>query len=277
LTSAAGRLKARREKTIFREHVMTRILRAGVCAAALLAAGPALALNICVEGAYPPFSETAPDGSIVGFDIDIANALCAEMGETCEMVKVDWDGIIPALLEKKCDAIIASMSITEERKQVIDFSEKYYHTGAAVIAAEGAVSAPTAEGLAGKVIGVQRGTMHQAYAEGELPDAQLQLYASQDEAYLDLVAGRIDAVIGDVIAMTDGFLETDEGKGFVRVGDTFYNPKYHGVGAGIGVRKEDTELRDRFSAAIQAIRASGQYDEIQKKYFDFDVYGAATS
>ncbi len=105
---------------------MKRTVCAGLAAAGLLAAAPALALNLCVEGAYPPFSEVAPDGAMVGFDIDIGQALCAQMGETCELVKVDWDGIIPALLEKKCDAIVASMSSTEERKQVIDFSAKYY-------------------------------------------------------------------------------------------------------------------------------------------------------
>ena len=96
---------------------MKRIIAVGFAAFGLTAAGPALALNLCVEGAYPPFSETADDGSIVGFDIDIGQALCAEMGETCELVKVDWDGMIPALLEKKCDAIVASMSATEERSR----------------------------------------------------------------------------------------------------------------------------------------------------------------
>ena len=84
---------------------MTRILRLAAAGLLIGAATPALAMNICVEGAYPPFSETSADGSIVGFDIDIANALCAQMGQSCAMVKVDWDGIIPALLEKKCDAI----------------------------------------------------------------------------------------------------------------------------------------------------------------------------
>lgn len=252
---------------------MRRILGTAATAACLAAAAPALALNICVEGAYPPFSETAADGSVVGFDIDMANALCAEMGETCEMVKVDWDGIIPALLERKCDAIIASMSATEERKQVIDFSEKYYHTPAIFAAREDADFTDSPEDLAGKTVGVQRGTIHQAFMEAHYPDTDLALYSSQDEAYLDLIAGRIDATMADSIAIGDGFLKTPQGAGFAQLGEPHVDPAIHGQGAGIGVRQEDTELRDRFSQAIQAIRASGSYDEIAAKYFDFDIYG----
>lgn len=252
---------------------MKRFLSASAAASCLFAAVPALAMNICVEGAYPPFSETAADGSIVGFDVDIANALCAEIGEECAMVKTDWDGIIPALLEGKCDAIVASMSITEERQQVIDFSERYYQTPAMFAAAEDAGLEATPEGLAGKVVGVQRGTIHHDFMEGEFADVELRLYASQDEAYLDLVAGRLDAVMADSVAVEDGFLNTEAGEGFAFFGEGFAVPQYHGNGAGIGVRKEDTELRDALSAAITAIRDDGTYAEIAGKYFDFDIYG----
>lgn len=233
-------------------------------------AGQAIAmdLDICVEGAYPPFSSTTDTGDVVGFDIDIANALCDEMGTSCTMVKTDWDGIIPALLEGKCDAIIASMSITEERKQVIDFSKKYYQTPAVFLAAEGM----TLDGLDGKVVGVQRGTIHQDFMEGEFPNIELRLYGSQDETYLDLTAGRIDAVMADSIAMDDGFLKTDAGAGYAFIGEGYSIPQYHGDGAGIGVRQSDTELRDNFSAAINAIRANGTYATINSKYFDFDIY-----
>jgi arginine/ornithine transport system substrate-binding protein len=247
-----------------------------VVAAATLAATPVLALNICVEGAYPPFSETAPDGSIVGFDIDIANALCDEMGEDCTLVRTDWDGIIPALLEGHCDAIVASMSITPERRQVIDFSEKYYHTPAMFAARADVDFTDSPEDMAGRVVGVQRGTIHQDYMERHYPETRLTLYATQDEAYLDLEAGRLDAVMGDSLAISDGFLNTPSGEGFAQLGDIHYDPEVHGDGAGIGVRQEDTELRDRFSDAIGAIRENGTYDEIAGRYFDFDIYGAET-
>jgi polar amino acid transport system substrate-binding protein/arginine/ornithine transport system substrate-binding protein len=255
---------------------MNRKLTTALTAAALLAAAQAHALNICVEGAYPPFSETAPDGSLVGFDIDISNALCAEMGEECTLLKTDWDGIIPALLEKKCDAIVASMSITPERQQVIDFTNKYYQTPAMFAAPADADFDDSPEGMAGKVVGVQRGTIHQDFMEKVYPDTQLTLYASQDEAYLDLVAGRLDAIIADSIAIDDGFLKTPQGEGFAFFGGPHTDPEIHGEGAGIGVRKEDTELRDRLNAAIDAIRADGTYDTIADKYFDFDVYGGTS-
>jgi arginine/ornithine transport system substrate-binding protein len=238
-----------------------------------VAATPGLALNICVEGAYPPFSETAEDGSVVGFDIDIANALCTEMVVDCEMVKVDWDGIIPALLERKCDAIVASMSITPERSQVIDFTDKYYNTPARLIAPEGTNLEDSPEGLAGKSIGVQRGSVHHGYVEAAYPDAELVLYGTQDEANLDLLAGRVDAVMADAVVLDLGFLKTPDGEGFAFFGEPHLDPKYHGEGVGIGVRKGEDDLREDLNGAIAAIRDSGKYDEIASKYFHFDIYG----
>lgn len=246
---------------------MKKLFASAVAVAFLASPAMAADLGICVEGAYPPFSETATDGSVVGFDIDIANALCASMGNTCTMVKSDWDGIIPALLEGKCDAIVASMTITEERKQTIDFSGKYYNTEAAFIGKDGLTVADL------KKVGVQRGTTHQNFMEGEFPDVELVLYGTQDEVYLDLQAGRIDASMADSLAQLEGFLNTEAGVGYAFIGEGYADPKYHGPGAGIGVRQEDSELRDGFTAAIAAIRASGEYDTIMKKYFDVDIWG----
>ncbi|MBP7241625.1 transporter substrate-binding domain-containing protein [Amaricoccus sp.] len=246
-----------------------------IAAAFCLATTPAFALNVCVEGAYPPFSETSADGSLVGFDIDMANALCEQVGETCTLVKVDWDGIIPALLEKKCDAIVASMSSTEERKQVIDFTAKYYQVPNEFVGrADSGIDPAAPGGLDGKVVGAQRGTIHQAYVEKHYPGVQLTLYGSQDEAILDLTSGRIDLIVGDAIQLEEGFVNTPAGEGYARVGEQFFDPEIHGEGAAVGVRKGDTELRDKLSAAILALRESGKYDEIQKKYFKIDIYGS---
>ncbi len=239
--------------------------------AGLLPAGAVLAqsLNICVEGAYPPFSYTTQSGEVAGFDIDIANALCAEMGYECEMVKTDWDGIIPALLERKCDAIIASMSITEERKRVVDFSTKYYFTPARFVGPD----AMTMEDLPGATVGVQRGTIHQRFMQGAFPRVDLTLYGSQDEAYLDLAAGRVDAIMADSVATATGFLQTEAGEGFAFFGPPYATREYHGEGAGIAVRKGEEDLRNAFSHAIGQLRADGTYDDIASKYFDFDIWG----
>jgi lysine-arginine-ornithine-binding protein len=248
-------------------------LAAAAAFAAFATSAFAADLNICVEGAYPPFSEMNSAGDVVGFDIDIANALCGQMGKSCEMVVSDWDGIIPALLERKCDAIVASMSITEERKQRVDFSTKYYNSPGRFLAKDGAGLTDDAAGLAGKVVGLQRGTIFQDYMDAELPGIELKLYGTQDEVYLDLTAGRIDAAFADSIAMSDGFLKTDAGKGYAFFGRDYSEVKYFGEGAGIGVRKGEEDLRDGFTAAIQAIRDSGEYKSINDKYFEVDIYG----
>ncbi|MGF1657894.1 MAG: transporter substrate-binding domain-containing protein [Rubrimonas sp.] len=244
-------------------------------AACLLAAAPAVAdqLDICVEGAYPPFSWTNDAGEVEGFDIDIARALCAEMGAECRMVATEWDAILPALEEGKCDAIVASMAITEARRQRVDFSAKYQQTPIRFAAAADAGLEDTPAGLAGKRVCIQRGTIHQDYLEAKFPEAELALYPTQEEAFLDLGVGRCDAAMADALALESGFLDTVQGSGFAMFGRNHLDPALHGEGAGIAVRKTDPDLRDRFSAAIAAIRANGVFAEINDRYFGFDVYG----
>lgn len=243
--------------------------------AAVLALGVANAeagekLRIGVEGAYPPFSWKEADGTLKGFDIDIAHALCEKMAVECELVEQDWDGIIPALLNRKYDAIVASMSITEERKKKVDFTNKYYNTPAKLVAKEGA---SLSDDLAGAKLGVQRGTTHQCYAEKFFPDAELVLYPTQEEVFQDLAAGRLDAQLSDSIQAQEGFLDTDAGNGFAFVGGDQTDLECMGEGAGIAVRKGNPELIAAFNNAIQAIRADGTYAGINAKYFDFDIYG----
>ena len=230
-------------------------------------------IRVGVEGAYPPFSEVAPDGTLKGFDIDIAMALCEEIGAECVLVPQDWDGIIPALLARKYDAIIASMSITEERKKKVAFSEKYYNTPAKFARKKGSGITISKAGLKGKTVGVQRATTHDNFITGEFGDSvEIKRYGTQDEAYLDAISGRVDLLLADSIAMEDGFLKTDKGKGWEFVGPGYSDPKYFGVGAGIAVRKSDGELAKLFSLAIKVIRSNGVYHMINGKYFAFDVY-----
>ena len=257
---------------------MRRIVTALAAAAFAVTAaiGPAAAadeLRVGVEGAYPPFSWKEADGSLKGFDIDVAHAICEKMGRECTLVEQDWDGMIPALLARKYDAIIASMSITEERKKRVGFTAKYYNTPAMFVTAEGAGLDITPAGLAGKAVGVQRGTTHQCFMEKIYPDADLRLYATQEEVFLDLAAGRLDAQFSDSLQADEGFLKTDAGKGYAFAGGPQHDLECHGEGAGIAVRKGEGELLDALNAAIVAIREDGTYKAINDKYFDFDVYG----
>jgi len=257
---------------------MNRRSLLGLMALAAALAVPAEAkdwtkIRIGVEGAYPPFSEVGPDGKLKGFDIDIANALCAQMKAECTLVQQDFDGMIPALQARKFDAVIASMSITPERQKQVNFSDKYYHTPARLVIKAGTKVEPLPEGLKGKKVGVQRATIHDRFATDTFKGAEIVRYTKQDEVFLDLAAGRIDATLVDSVAADVGFLKTPAGKGFQFVGPTYTEPKYFGVGAGIAMRKTDTDLQKKFNEAIAAIRANGTYKKIQDRYFDFDVYG----
>ena len=229
-------------------------------------------IRIAVEGAYPPFSEVGPDGRIKGFDIDIANALCADLKAQCTFVQQEFDGMIPGLNARKFDAVIASMSITEERKRSVAFSDKYYATPARLIAKKGAPLVPTPDGLKGKRIGVQRSTTHDRFATDTFKDSEIVRYTGQDQVFLDLQSGRLDAVLLDQVAANIGFLRRPAGKDFAFVGPVFSDPRYFGTGAGVAMRKGDAPLQARFNQAIKDIRANGTYEKIQKQYFDFDVY-----
>ena len=231
-------------------------------------------VRIGVEGAYPPFSMVDKDGNLQGFDIDIARALCDAMKVQCELIKSDWDGIIPSLLARKFDAIIASVSITEERKKKVDFTNKYYQTPAKFVRKKGSGIAIDKESLKGKTVGVQRATIHDRYLTDNYGDiVKIKRYGSQDEAYLDMNSGRVDLLLADSIALLDGFLSTDSGEDFEFVGPDLSDKRWFGEGAGIALRQGDDELREMFNQAIDEIRANGTYKTIQDKYFSFDVYG----
>lgn len=231
-------------------------------------------VRIGTEGAYPPFNMVNKSGQLEGFDIDIAKALCKEMGVEPEFVIQDWDGLIPGLVAKKFDCIIASMSITDERKQKVDFTNKYYLTPARFVAKKGANFTITKEGLKGKSVGVQRATIHENFVRDMFGDSvNIKAYATQDEANMDLVAGRVDLVIADATVLLGGFINTDAGKDFEFVGPRYIDKKWFGDGVGIAIRKGDKDLQEKFNKAILAIRANGVYKTINEKYFNFDVYG----
>lgn len=235
---------------------------------------------------YPPFTSPDASGKWVGWEIDMMDAVCAEMKTKCEVVPVAWDGIIPALQAKKFDVIWSSMSITAERKQQVDFTDKYYQTPAVLIGPKAdadkitVIDNPKIPGskivdpasVKGKIIGAQLQTIHANYVKTYLTDSQAKLYDTQDNCNADLVAGRLDLVIADSIALAD-FLKSDQGKDMEVKVVVPHDPIF-GDGVGGALRKDDDALREKLNVALKAVHASGKYDEITKKYFNFDIYGS---
>ena len=230
-------------------------------------------IRIGIDGAYPPFNQLTSDGKLIGFDVDITNALCAEMKVECKFVMQDWDGMIPAVMAGKIDAIVASMSITEDRLKKVDFSKKYYNTPAAIaVLKDSDFKGESFDELKGKSIGAQVASTHADFAEKKLADIDLRLYPTADEYKLDLETGRLDGVVDDIVVLSD-WVKSEAGSCCKILMPITPIPEIHGMGAGIAVQKGNTDLADKLSNAIAAIRANGKYKEINEKYFDFDVYG----
>jgi len=230
-------------------------------------------LRIAVEGAYPPFNMRDADGSLKGFDVEIASALCKQMNIECEIVAQDWDGMIPGLLTKKYDAILSSMSITEPRKKVIAFSKAYYRTNGIVLKRKdnAEITGIDPASVKGKVIAAQTASIYSALLEKDYGDSQVKLYASVDEAFSDLTVNRVAVVFADKIAAQQ-WLEHGGNECCEAVGPEISDVKVIGEGAGIGLRKSDRELQTRFNNAIDEIVRNGTYKTINDKYFSFSVY-----
>ena len=223
-------------------------------------------LKMGIEAAYPPFNNKDASGQVVGFDKDIGDALCAKMKVECEVVTSNWDGIIPALLAKKFDFLISSLSIIEERKQAVDFTDPYYSNKLQFIAPKNVEFKTDKDSLQGKIIGAQRSTLAGTYLEDNYKGVTTKLYDTQENAYLDLTSGRVDAILADKYANYD-WLKTDAGRAYEFKGD----PLVESDKIGIAVRKGDP-LREKLNAALKEIVADGTYKKINDKYFPFSIY-----
>jgi len=251
-------------------------------------------IRIGTEGAYPPWNNINSAGDLEGAEIDFGNEACERMGVTCEWVTQDWDGIIPALLQGKYDIIIAGMSITEERKEKVNFTTGYMTDGARFavlkdsgladlnIAGMSKVNLNNAGGkeqaaigqliaaMDGKTVCVQSSTIHQNFLEKHMSGAvDVKLYQAVDDHNLDLAAGRCDAVLADVGSIID-FMESDGGVDVAFTGPTFSGGVF-GDGVGGAVRKEDTEILDMWNAAISEMSKDGTTAEITKEWFGRDI------
>lgn len=249
----------------------------------VLGASPALAdklkLVVAVEGAFPPYNEVGPDGNLQGFDVDFAHEICKKIDAECELVKQDWDGMIPGLLAKKYDVIISSMGILPEREEKIDFTIPYYQAPTALVALKSAGAKvggdgyPDGESLAGKKIGVQRATAYESWAREKWPKAEIVVYDSSQSADLDIQNGRLDARFDDYVLLSDGIMKGEGGDQYERVGNIYTEAAMGSKGEGIALRKGNEPLKDAINKAILSMREDGSYKAINDKYFSFDIYG----
>ncbi len=228
-------------------------------------------IRIGTEGAYPPFNYYTADGQLAGFDIEIGKALCSEMKVECEFVAQDWDGIIPALLAGKYDLILASMFITDARKQQVAFSEPYQASAMTfVVDKQSGIKDVSPEAMKGMIIGAQGSTTQAEYLLANYPDSEVRLYPTQDAVNLDLVSGRIDAQAGDIMPMTD-WLNSADGACCEKAGDLITDRTYVGDGVGIALRKEDQQLRQRVDQALANIIKDGTYQKINDQFFSINL------
>ena len=248
-------------------------------------------IKIGTEGAYPPWNSKDAAGNLIGFEVELANELCKIMKHNCTIVEQDWDGMIPALVSRKFDAIMAGMSITDERKKTINFSQGYADEVASLAVMKGSkneglktlsainltdISADEqatldtlTKAFKGKTIGVQTATIHQNFLDsGLMGKVKVRTYKTQDEVNLDLAAGRIDAALAAAVAFTD--YAEKSGKAVVLTGPTFAGGDF-GNGVGVGIRKGDSELINDFNAAIDKARDEGIISRLAIKHFGFDA------
>ena len=248
-------------------------------------------IRIGTEGAYPPWNSKDASGKLIGFEVELAWTLCRYIGQQCEIVEQDWDGMIPALIMRKFDAIMAGMSITAERQKAISFSQGYADEVASLAVMKGSdlEGISTSEGinltkktgavkkdlktltsaLSGKTVCTQTATIHQNFLEsGDVGKINVRTYKTQDEVNLDLASGRCDVALAAAVAFTD--YAEKSGKPVVLVGPTFPGGAF-GNGVGVGIRKDDTELLKAFNKAIDKARKNGDISRIATKWFGFDA------
>jgi len=256
---------------------MTRRFFAILCFLVLagLGAGTGMAqeprtIRIATEGAFPPFNYLEGNEP-QGFEIDLGKALCAAAKARCVFVVHEWDGMIKALLRGEYDAIMASVGITERRRARIAFSKPYYRIPAAFVARRDAdLSAVDPAALAGKAVGTIDGSDHARFLEERYPATEAKTYGKLEDANLDLMAERLDLVLGDKLAMTR-FLESREGACCRLVADAPYDPAFYHPGVGVGLRKEDAALKALFDKAIADANKDGTITKLSNQHFGYDI------
>lgn len=241
---------------------MKKVLLAALLAGLSLSATAAQTLRFATEASYPPFESMDASNKIVGFDVDLANALCKEIDATCTFSNQSFDSLIPSLKFRRIDAVMAGMDITPEREKQVLFSNPYYDNSALFIGQKGKIADVAA--LKGKKVGVQNGTTHQKFIMDKHPEITTVPYDSYQNAKLDLQNGRIDAVFGDTAVVTEWLKAEPK---LAAIGDKVTDKDYFGTGLGIAVRQGNTDLQAKFNTALEKIKQDGTYQTIYEKWF----------
>jgi len=260
------------ERVVIRDWTFGIVVAAGLFAAPHLALAQDSPIRIAIEGQFPPFNYLDANGTLQGFDVEIADALCAAMKADCQYVTQDWDSMIPGLLDDEYDAIISSMSMSEERRAVADFTDRYYDSPSIFITDKASeLEAFSPEDLTGKSIGVSLATSQEAYAKSLYAGSNIKVYATSPELYDGLAKGEVDVIFEDKLAAYDWLTNTRTGQCCEFRGDDVKDAAFFGDGAGIAVRKEEPELKAALNAALAKITKDGTYNMINAKYFPFSI------
>ena len=241
---------------------MKKVLIAALIAGFSLSATAAETIRFATEASYPPFESIDANNQIVGFDVDLAQALCKEIDATCTFSNQAFDSLIPSLKFRRIDAVMAGMDITPEREKQVLFTTPYYDNSALFIGQKGKYA--SVDLLKGKKVGVQNGTTHQKYIQEQHPEVKTVSYDSYQNAFIDLKNGRIDGVFGDT-AVVNEWLKTNPQLGVAT--EKVTDPQYFGTGLGIAVRPDNKALLEKLNNALAAIKADGTYQKINDQWF----------
>lgn len=241
---------------------MKKILLASLLAAVSLSASASQTIRFATEASYPPFEYVDANNKIVGFDVDLANALCKEIDANCTFTNQAFDSLIPGLKFRRFDAVMAGMDITPEREKQVLFTHPYYDNSAIFVGQAGKYTDIAA--LKGKKVGVQNGTTHQKFITDKHPEITTAPYDSYQNAKLDLQNGRIDAVFGDTAVVNEWLKDNPK---LSAIGGKVTDKDYFGTGLSIAVRQGNTKLQSELNTALEKVKENGTYQAIYDKWF----------
>ena len=239
-----------------------RIFSVLLCWALMTSGLQAVEIRFAMEATYPPFEFTNEKNEVVGFDVDLANALCLALEKRCSFHVQSFDSLITSLKFRRFDAAISGMDITSEREKQVLFTQPYYDNAAVFVTAKGRFR--DIADLAGLKIGIQNGSTHQKYIHDKYPSQPTSAYTSVQHAFIDLQNGRVDAVFGDTAVI---YAWLPKASDYAPLGEVIKDESYFGRGYGIAVGQHNPALRDELNKALVQIVADGTYESIYQRWF----------